>query len=146
MYRFQQGISAIIGSKFFKMIYVTILLFLALEIVARIIWGTGSTRIFEVTLPDLILHHKTRPNFVGVDDARSIPYTLRTNSQGWVEDYDILPEKPADTIRIFYAGDSNTVGLVDPPKKMADFVEKGLNEVYNPKGTKAEVINTGASS
>ena len=136
----------ILKHKILKVIYATVLLFIALEVIARLVWGVKSTKLFNETVPDMVLHHKARPNMEVVDNGRSIPYTLRTNSQSWVEDYDVTKEKPAETYRIFYVGDSNTVGLIDSYKKMAEIVEAELNKIYKPKGMRIEVINTGSVS
>lgn len=137
---------AILNSKLTKLFYITVFLLIALELIARSIWGTDSTRLFHETIPDFIFHHKALPNIVGVDNQRSIPYTLHTNSLSWVEDHDFQVSKPKNTYRIFYVGDSNTVGLVDPPRKMVNIVQTGLQKIYDPLGIRIEVINTGAAS
>lgn len=95
---------------------------------------------------DTTLHHAWVPSKTSIDKNRSIPYPLIINKQGWVEQYDVAVEKPKDTYRIFYLGDSNTQGVVAPEYKMVELVEKMLNEKYSGSGMKFEVINTGTSS
>lgn len=95
---------------------------------------------------DITLHHAWVPSKKSIDSNRSIPYPLIINKQGWVEQYDVTIEKPKDTYRIFYLGDSNTQGVVAPEYKMVEIVEKMLNEKYSGSGIKFEVINTGTSS
>lgn len=95
---------------------------------------------------DTTLHHAWVPSKTSIDTNRSIPYPLIINKQGWVEQYDIIIEKPKDTYRIFYLGDSNTQGVVASEYKMVELVEKMLNAKYSGSGMKFEVINTGTSS
>jgi hypothetical protein len=95
---------------------------------------------------DQVLNHRWVPNLSVVDDARSIPYTLRTNAQTWLCDHDVALEKPAGTWRVFYVGDSNVQGVVAEEKKMVTLVARGLDEMCRPRGFRVEAINTGTSS
>ncbi|MFC1703856.1 SGNH/GDSL hydrolase family protein [Candidatus Omnitrophota bacterium] len=95
---------------------------------------------------DPVLHHIWRPSLKKIDKSRSIFYTLITNSQSWVEEHDVALEKPSNTFRIFYVGDSTTQGVVDPQYKMVEIVERELNERYANQDIRFEVINTGTSS
>lgn len=106
---------------------------------------TVTSRIAN-TIPDEILNHKFPPNFRYVDTVRGIPNPIFTNSQSWAEHEDITTEKPANTYRIFYVGDSTTHGTVPDEQRMPDIVEKELNIIYQPRGKHIEVINTGTSS
>lgn len=128
-----------------KILGITCIYLIILELLARIIFGIPKDKI-KIIIPDLTLNHKWQPYLKYEDTARAIPYMLYTNSQSWVEQYNIKPEKPKNTYRIFYVGDSNTQGVVAPEKKMAKIVEKELNDVYKKYSTKIEVINTGTSS
>ncbi|MCD6364373.1 MAG: SGNH/GDSL hydrolase family protein [Planctomycetes bacterium] len=95
---------------------------------------------------DPILHHVWVAGLRYVDKHRSVPYTLITNSQRWVEQYEVSIDKPPDTYRIFYVGDSSVQGVVDPQHKMVEIVEKKLNERFADSPVRFEVINTGTSS
>ena len=79
-------------------------------------------------IADGVLHHRLRPNFEWVEDIRG-DYINKTyiNIQSWAEKYDILPEKPANTYRIFYVGDSNIQGVVVHEKRLVEIIESELN-------------------
>lgn len=94
--------------------------------------------------PDTILDHRWKANIFSVTRLRGIEDTLITNSQHWVENYDIAINKPLNVKRIFYLGDSNTQGVVSPSDKMVEKVEKLLNDEMPEQ--RFEVINTGTSS
>lgn len=128
-----------------QIIIITIITLIALEVMARLIFGKPPSTP-ETQIADNVLNHKWKPNLKYIDRSRSIPYHLDTNVQSWVEEYDLLRTKPENTLRIFYVGDSNTLGVVEPGKKMVDLVEKGLNSKLERSGKKIEVINTGTSS
>lgn len=133
-------------------ILLVVVVFLALiEVVCRLsplnpLKDEAGDKRLGVLLLDPELHHRFVPNLNTVDASRSIPYPLITNSQGWCESYDITPDKPAGTYRLFYVGDSNTQGVVAPGKKMADIVEQRLNRRRWQGIDRIEVVNTGTSS
>lgn len=122
-----------------------IVLLLAAEGVARVV--PGESRASNALLvEDAILHHKWAPNLDLVYTARGEPFRFRTNSQSWLEDYDIRLEKPSDTYRIFYVGDSTTAGVVRKDARVPDLVEARLNASNPAGGRKVEIINTGTST
>lgn len=99
------------------------------------------------------LHHTWRPN--GKQEHREWmernpdypePYTHHYNAQGWLEAYDVAPEKPAGTYRIFYVGDSFTEGTVPMSQSVPSLVETYLSSLALPEPLTFEVINTGTSS
>lgn len=100
----------------------------------------------RVICHDLVLHHAWAPSKTTIDNNRSIPYKLIINKQAWPEERDIPLEKPANTCRIFFLGDSNTQGVVSTEYKMVRIIEKKLNAKYAHSGIRFEVINTGTSS
>jgi len=100
-------------------------------------------------IPDSVLHHKWIPNLSikKVEDLRrNKPYWFYTNSQSWAEKNDIQFTKPKNTYRIFYLGNSNVQGVVEPKYNVVEQVEQALNEIYDPTKTEFEVINTGTTS
>lgn len=94
-------------------------------------------------IADDTLNHKWIP---GIKTMVGNELTFVSNKQGWVEDYDVDMNKPPDTFRVFYVGDSNVQGRVPYEKNMVELVEKGLNEALDESETHFEVINTGVSS
>lgn len=112
-----------------------------LELGFRLLWKEGE--VWAPLEPDEILHHRWKANHTAIGRARSIPYTLKTNAQHWVEEYDVEVEKN-DKYRIFFLGDSNTEGVVDHDFKWTEVLEKALNKKYI--GKNIEGINTGTSS
>ncbi len=97
-------------------------------------------------IPDELLNHKLAPNIRYVDRVRDIPNVVYTNDQSWPEHENIALEKPSNTYRIFYVGDSTTHTVVNEGKRMPDIVENELNKIYTKTGKKIEVINAGTSS
>ena len=73
-------------------------------------------------------------------------YTHHYNKQGWIENDDIELNKPPNTYRIFYVGDSFTEGTVPMDESLPSLVEKHLNLEHTSSGINFEVINTGTSS
>ena len=91
-------------------------------------------------IPDVLLHHKWRPNVRRPADGVVI------NSQSWSETYDVERRKPASVFRIFFLGDSTTWGHALHERKMVKLVERELNDAYRGRGVRFEAINTGTSS
>jgi lysophospholipase L1-like esterase len=99
------------------------------------------------------LHHTWRPNgtqehkeWIEENPSYPEPYTHRYNAQGWLESYDVIPQKPVGTYRIFYVGDSFTEGTVPMSQSVPSLVETYLNSLEPPEPLRFEVINTGTSS
>ena len=97
-----------------------------------------------------ILNHCWRPNFtrhishwehLGVK-----PYVHHYNTQSWIDEDDIAREKPADTLRIFYLGDSFIEGSCPMDRNLPSLVEAALNRKFVSRGLTAQVINTGTTS
>lgn len=74
------------------------------------------------------------------------PYLKVFNKQRWVESYDVELDKPENTYRIFYVGDSFTDGTAPMDQSVPSIVEKYLNEQCHNSGVNFEVINTGTWS
>jgi tetratricopeptide (TPR) repeat protein len=91
---------------------------------------------------DPVLHHIWKPS---IRYANRIAH-LTTNKQSWLEEYDITPEKPPNTYRIFYVGDSRVHGHVGLEERMVEIVERELNWKYAKGDIYVEVINTGTES
>ncbi len=89
--------------------------------------STAHAQSDRPVMRDDVLHHTWKPSHESIDSARETPYRLVTNRQSWVEEYDVAVAKPPNTYRIFYVGDSNTQGVVDPEYKMVEIVERKLN-------------------
>ena len=104
---------------------------------------TGSARLNHMWPPNM---EQTHNEWIRDNPEYPEPYTHYYNSQGWVEKYDVTKEKPADTYRIFYLGDSFTEGCVPMEKTVPSRVGQFLNHQYGRRGTYYEVINTGTSS
>lgn len=96
--------------------------------------------------PHPVLHHVRAPSRTTLDTYRSIPFHIQINKQGWTESYDVQKEKPEDTYRIFYVGDSTTEAVVEHEHKMVEIVERRLNEAMSGSGLRVEAINAGTSS
>ena len=125
--------------------------FSVLEIISRIYVRTvlvqKTPSAIQKIMNDPILHHKWIPSKKIIEAPKDIPsFLIITNKQSWLEDYDVTIEKPDDTFRIFYLGDSTVQGLVNSPFRMVQIVEKKLNDKYKKQDMKFEVINTGTSS
>src|SRR4051812_42254909 len=119
--------------RFLFLIFLTCVLIFLIELFARLIFGlpkqtSADPLSYSNVIPDQVLNHKWKPNSQVVEVGRSIPYTLYINGQSWVSRREIPVEKLANTIRIFYVGDSNTTGPVKEEKKMATVVEQELNK------------------
>lgn len=136
--------------KYALFLFLTLVIILvAAELSARILvffYKDTSMEKKRVICHDVVLHHAWVPSKTSIDSNRSIPYKLIINKQGWTEERDIPLDKPANTYRIFFLGDSNTQGVVDTKYKMVRLIENMLNEKYASSGIKFEVINTGTSS
>ncbi len=117
-----------------------------LEIIARLLYPFGISPL----VPDLILNHTWRPNSYWEHsefESVGIPaYVHHYNAQAWLEKYDITEEKPEDTFRIFFLGDSFTEGTVPMEQSMPALVEGRLLDQFREKGKNIEIINTGTSS
>ena len=64
----------------------------------------------------------------------------------WAESYDVQPNKPDNTYRIFYLGDSFVEGLVARHESLPNLVEQRLEERARGRGLQFEVINAGVGS
>lgn len=100
-----------------------------------------------------LLNHTWQPNatrthreFTFFNPDFPDAYTHHFNAQGWIEHYDVDREKPANTFRIFYVGDSFTEGTCPMEQSVPSRVESMLNEKYSRDSLHFEVINTGTSS
>ena len=68
------------------------------------------------------------------------PFERNWNKQGWAESYDVQPNKPDNTYRIFYLGDSFVEGLVARHESLPNLVEQRLEERAQGRGLQFEVI------
>jgi tetratricopeptide (TPR) repeat protein len=102
---------------------------------------------YFMTAPDLllvddpVLHHIWTPSIRYNNNISRL-----TNKQSWLEEYDVTLEKPPNTYRIFYVGDSQVQGHVDVKNRMVEIVEKELNKKYSKGNMNFEIINTGTAS
>ena len=71
------------------------------------------------------------------------PYRKKVNSQSFLNDHTIQKEKPQDTYRVAYLGDSFVEGTCEIADAVPSIVEKNLKV---PGKNSVEVINTGTSS
>lgn len=94
--------------------------------------------------PHPVLHHTMKPDPSLANSNPTRPHENFANPPHWIDESDLPRKKPEGVYRIFFVGDSNTQGLVDPGFKMADRVEKAL--AGWPLDREVEVINTGTSS
>lgn len=130
--------------KFLILVSITLVLIIVIEFTARLTLGLPKkTTLADNVIPDKILNHKWKPDSV-VEVGAEKPYTLYVNGQSWVGRRDYPEKKPDNTIRVFYVGDSNTLGVVSTDKKMTTIVENGLKKKI--KNKHIEVINTGTTS
>ncbi|MBC8351421.1 MAG: SGNH/GDSL hydrolase family protein [Planctomycetes bacterium] len=104
---------------------------------------TGSARLNHVWPPNRGQIHE---EWITGNPEFNEPYTHYYNVQGWLENYDVIKRKPANTYRIFYLGDSFTEGCVPMSESIPSRVEQYLHHQYGNSGTHYEVINTGTSS
>jgi lysophospholipase L1-like esterase len=104
--------------------------------------GAGNAMV----IPDTILNHKWAPDLALRYPSHGFEYVLETNGQSWVEVDDIPIEKPADSYRIFFVGDSNVQGLVNRREKLVERIEVALGREYESSDLRIEVINTGTTS
>ncbi len=74
------------------------------------------------------------------------PFERNWNKQGWVETYDVEPNKPDTTYRIFYLGDSFVEGNVATDESLPSFVEQELGQRVLGQDLRFEVINAGVGS
>jgi hypothetical protein len=105
------------------------------------------------SIPDARLNHKWKPNsqeihteWISDNPEFPQPYLHVYNKQGWLEDYDIQLNKPANTYRIFYVGDSFVEGTVPMNQSVPGIVKDYLRDKFAKSGEKFEVINTGTTS
>jgi lysophospholipase L1-like esterase len=129
--------------------FIFLIILAAAELGARVLvffYNDTSMEKKRIICHDLVLHHAWVPSKTSIDNNRSIPYKLIINKQAWPEERDIPLEKPANTCRIFFLGDSNTQGVVATEYILVRIIEKMLNENYADSGIRFEVINTGTSS
>jgi hypothetical protein len=87
---------------------------------------------------DPLIGHLHAPN----RHARLMGVDFATNSQGW-RDREFAVGRSAGVTRIVMLGDSFTAGWGAPYE---DTFSKQLERLYNDKGIKAEVINTGVGN
>jgi hypothetical protein len=131
--------------KFLILVLITLVLIILIEFISRITLGLPKhAELSDNVIPDKELNHKWKPNSVYEVGAEK-PYTLYVNGQSWVSRREFSEKKPENTIRIFYVGDSNTLGPVKEEKKMTTIVENGLKKKIK-NGKHVEVINTGTTS
>ena len=96
------------------------LLTLAIIVLGAELWAASQVELpGDVMQPHLILNHRWVPGQSQTHDTWAArnprfpkPYIHHYNAQGWVEENDIEKEKPANTFRIFYLGDSFIEGTV----------------------------------
>lgn len=117
----------------------------------------GAARLFEpaelggearrsMVIPDTLLNHKWAPDLDLRYPSHGFEYRLQTNRQSWVEPDDVSEEKPPNTFRAFFVGDSNVQGLVNGRDKMVERIEAALDREYESSGIRIEAINTGTTS
>ncbi len=113
----------------------------------------GGARFGENLVQHPYLNHVWKPNFslkhtewIADNPDFPKPYVQYYNSQSWLEKYDVTKEKPPNTYRIFYLGDSFTEGTCAMDESVPGIVEKKLNELAENMNLRFEVINAGTSS
>ncbi len=129
-----------------KFFLVLIALVLCVEFIGYVYNRSMEEDTVSNMMSDPVLNHKYRPNVKYIDTVRGVPNTIFANSQSWAEHYTVSADKPENTYRIFYVGDSTTHGTVNEGKRLPDIIENELNEIYESTGKNIEVINTGTSS
>ena len=74
------------------------------------------------------------------------PYVHYYNKQAWIEKYDVEIEKPMNSYRAFYLGDSFMQGTVPMELSLPSQVETYLNALDAESEKTYEIINTGTTS
>ena len=116
--------------------------FFFLEVISKIIRKNRISS--NLIVPHHILHHTWKKN---LQSAHKNPeYEIITNSNGWLETYEIKKNKKKNIYRIFCVGDSNTEGRVNNEYKTCSLLEKKLNNKFSSLNINFEIINTGTSS
>ncbi len=136
-----------------RLVAINVLVFLLMLVVLE----AGSS--FVVDLPGANIVSSFRVNHTWKPNSRKVhrewvrenprfpkPYVHVYNAQGWLERYDVEREKPPNTFRIFYVGDSFVEGTTPMEESLPSRVEQALNERAAGTGLRFEVVNTGTSS
>ena len=95
-------------------------------------------------VPHHTLHHTWKKNLTSFH--KNPKYEIITNSNSWLETYDIKKNKEESVYRIFCVGDSNTEGRVNNEYKTCTLLEEKLNNKFVSSNLDFEIINTGTSS
>ncbi|MDC0357567.1 SGNH/GDSL hydrolase family protein [Oligoflexia bacterium] len=134
-------------------IVINVLVFLLLAVVLEVGCWFFITRHGDNLADSRRVNHTWQPNsswehteWIRDNPDFPKPYTHHYNSQGWLERYDVELQKPKDTYRIFYVGDSFTEGTAPMEGSLPSLVEASLNSTLTNSNYKIEVINTGTSS
>ncbi len=80
------------------------------------------------------------------DPLNAAPFEQYINSEGWLEMREFEREKPPNTLRIFYVGDSFVEGTVPMEKSLPAHVEAHVRRNLADSGQRVEVINAGVRS
>ncbi len=136
-----------------RILYINIIVLFMLLVASEFLASKFIKKPYSHIVSSWRLNHTWKPNgrkvhneWIEKNPEFSSPYTHVYNSQGWLERYDISHEKPKQTYRIFYVGDSFTEGTVPMGQSVPSIVEKRLNELPAKGKRNFEVINTGTSS
>ena len=139
--------------KTFRLILINVGVLLGLIVLLEFVCSFFAFRMLPARDADPVFNHVWPQNGSRVHDewvARNPefpkPYTHVYNRQGWLERYDVAREKPPESFRIFYVGDSFTEGTLPMEESVPSRVEDSLNSVAMHTGKKIEIINTGTSS
>jgi hypothetical protein len=131
-----------IVKKIILLIFITILLLISSEFITRFFGNLHYAA--DSYIPDPIVNHRLKPDHLYVDTTTRVrPFSFDVSKQSWVGKKVVQFNKSPNTTRIFYIGDSTTMGLVSEKNKMPSIVSKELNKKLNPTGKKVEVINAG---
>ena len=124
-------------------LFITFLIsFFFLEVISQKIRKNREGSNFIV--PHHTLHHAWKKNITSFH--KSPKYEIITNSNGWLETYDIKKKKKRNVYRIFSVGDSNTESRVNNEYKTFTLLEEKLNKKFVSSNFNFEIINTGTSS
>jgi lysophospholipase L1-like esterase len=99
-------------------------------------------------IPDKIAGHLHRPHAERIyfwPEHPSRKIILKTNNFGFRNNEDTLPEKPVNTVRILFTGDSHIDGVVNNDENAAAILRTRLNS-SEAKGKSYEVLNGGVGS
>ena len=125
------------------LLFITFLIaFFCLEVISNKIRKNRISS--DLIVPHHILHHAWKKNLTSFH--KSPQYEIITNSNGWLENYEIKKERKENVYRIFCVGDSNTEGRVNNEYKTCSLLEKKLNNKFTSSNLNFEIINTGTSS